>query len=184
MIFPYNPRKATQAVAELVRLNGGSIDLWRMLKLVYLFDRESLLQTGAPITGDELNSLPFGPTPSRIYDNTKSHRPHRFKDAIWRDYLTESSENTVRLLNAEFDSDELSQFDREIIEKVWNEFSQMSFSRLWDYVHALPEYRNPNGSSVLIDPEEILKTGHWTQQEITAADNNAKRDNLLAQING
>lgn len=184
MDFFYNPRKAAQAVAYLVGLNGGSMDLWTMLKLVYLFDRESLVETGAPVTGDALNSMPFGPTPSRIYDNTKTEREDRFKDAVWREYLTESINNIVRLQNAEFRTDELSQFERDLIKQTWEKFGNLSYKELWNLVHSLPEYKDPKGSSQLIPPEEILRVAHWTEEEIENANRDAKRENLLSKICG
>ena len=115
----YNPHKATQAVAYLVSLNGGTMNLWRMLKLIYLFDRESLVQTGSTITGDSLDNLPHGGTPSQIYDNTKSKRDERFKDAVWQEYLTESVNNEVKLKGANFSTSKLSQFERDLIKSTW-----------------------------------------------------------------
>lgn len=182
MDFFYNPRKAAQAVAYLVSLSGGSIDLWTMLKLVYLFDRESLIKTGSPVTGDDLYSLQFGPTPSRIYDNTKTDREDCFKDAVWREYLTESVNNTVHLQNEVFRTDELSQFERDLIRQTWEQFGKLSFKELYDLVHNLPEYKDPKGSRLPIAPEEILRYCHWTEEEIKSAERDAKRENLLNQI--
>lgn len=158
------------------------MDLWRMLKLVYLVDRSSLIESGAPVTGDELNSMQLGPTPSRIYDNTKIDRDERYKDAVWREYLTESIHNTVSLKKPSFETDELSQFERNLIDDTWAKFGKLSFNDLWNYVHGLPEYKDPKGSSLLIAPEEILKKADWTEEEIENAERNAKREKLLNQI--
>jgi uncharacterized phage-associated protein len=182
MEFFYNPRKATQAVAYLVSLSGGSMDLWRMLKLVYLFDRASIIETGASITGDALDSLPFGPTPSRIYDNTKTERDDRHKDRVWREYLTESVNNEVRLQSATFLTSELSQFERDIIKKTWLEYANCPTDELWKIVHSLPEYQNPQGSSLSIDPEQILRAAEWTSEEIENANRNARREKILNQL--
>jgi hypothetical protein len=182
MHFHYNPKKAAQAVAFLVRLNGGQMDLWRMLKLVYLFDRNSLVETGATITGDALDNLPYGGTPSQIYDNTKSHRDPRFKDAAWREYLTESVDNEVKLSNPHFSTDELSEFERDLIRQTWEEFGKLSGKELYKFVHDLPEFTDPAGSSTRIDPEEILRHANWTDEDIDRADRDARREVLLKQI--
>lgn len=182
MDFFYNPRKAAQAVAYLVALSGGTIDLWTMLKLVYLFDRESLIRTGAPVTGDTLYSMPFGPTPSRIYDNTKVHREDRFQDAVWGEYLTESEDNVVRLRTLDFKTDELSQFDRDLIKQTWDRFGRLPFKELFDLVHNLPEYKDPKSSRLPINPEEILIHADWTEEDIENAARDAKREYLLHQI--
>lgn len=182
MVLSYNPKKATQAVAYLVKLDGGQMDLWRMLKLIYLFDRKSLVETGSTITGDALDNLPHGGTPSRIYDNTKSHRDERFKDAVWREYLTESINNEVKLKSANFPTDELSEFERDLIRQIWEEFGNLSSHGLYKIIHNLPEFKNPEGSSSRIDPEEILRHANWTDEEIAIAERDAKRELLLNQI--
>lgn len=178
----YNPKKATQAVAYLVKLSGGRMDLWRMLKLVYLFDRESLVQTGSTVTGDILANLPYGGTPERIYDNTKTQRNERFKDAVWKEYLTESLDNEVRLQHDDFPTDELSEFERGLITKVWQTFGTLSGAKLYTYVHSLPEFKDPAGSSTRIDPEEILRYANWSDEDIARAERDAKRELILNQI--
>jgi hypothetical protein len=182
MVLAYNPRKATQAAAYLVGLNGGRMDLWRMLKLIYLFDRKSLVETGTTITGDALDNLPHGGTPSRIYDNTKSHRDERFKDSVWRDYLTESIDNEVKLNASDFPTDELSEFERGLIRKIWEEFGRLSSPDLYKFIHGLPEFKDPAGSSTRIDPEEILRHAKWTDEDIARAERDAKREVLLNEI--
>lgn len=182
MVIAYNPKKATQAVAYLLSLSGGRMDLWRMLKLIYLFDRKSLVATGTTITGDSLDNLPHGGTPSQIYDNTKSHRNERFKDAVWRQYLTESIDNQIRLQSYHFSTDELSEFERDLIRETWEEFGKLSNGKLYDFVHNLPEFKDPEGSSTRIDPEEILRHANWTEEEIEHAKRDAKRLYILTQI--
>ena len=182
MVLSYNPKKATQAAAYLVSLNGGRMGLWRMLKIIYLFDRRSLVTTGTTITGDALDNLPHGGTPSRIYDNTKKERNPRFKDSVWLEYLTENSANMIGLKKKEFSTGELSEFERDLIRQTWEQFRKLSNSELYKLVHAFPEFKNPNGSSFRIDPEEILRHEGWTDAEIEAAERDAKREQILSQI--
>jgi len=159
------------------------MDLWRMLKLIYLFDRQSLIETGSTVTGDALDNMQHGGTPSQIYDNTKPHRDERYKDAVWREYLSENiGDNEIRLQRSDFTTEELSEFELELISNTWERFHNCSQSALYKYVHKLPEFKDPNGSSFRIDPEEILRCADWTDEEIELAERNAKRDFLLNQI--
>ena len=75
MRFFFDINKATQAAAHLVYLQGGKINLMALIKLLYLADREALLETGYPITGDQMVSMPHGPVLSRIYDEAKWEHP-------------------------------------------------------------------------------------------------------------
>ena len=181
MRFHYNARKAAQAAAYLVRLSGGRMDLWRMLKLLYLSDRESLIKCGTPITADHLSAMPFGPTPSQIYDNTKVDRNPLGKDAVWREFLTENEpgQNEIKLVNADFPTEQLSQFEREIIEQTFKRFGGMSMPALSRYLHGLPEYEDPKGSSLPIDPEDILRHAGWSDEDVRDADRNARREKYL-----
>ncbi len=183
MQFHYDPLKATQAAAYLVSLNGGRMDLWLMLKLLYLSDRASLLERGTPITADRLSSMPLGPTPSRIYDNTKVDRNPLGKDSVWKEYLTENEGgNEIKLINETFSTDRLSQFERETIKQVWEQFSKMPYKALFKFVHELPEYTDPNGSSLSIEPEDILKKAHWSEADIEDVSRNAARERYLRII--
>lgn len=56
--FVFNERKAVQAAAYLLKLNGGRMGSTRLLTLMYLADREMLLRTGRTITGDEMCIVP------------------------------------------------------------------------------------------------------------------------------
>jgi len=181
MQFHYNPRKATQAVAYLVRLNGGRMDMWRMLKLLYLSDRESLIKRGTPITADQLSAMPFGPTPSQIYDNTKADRNPLAKDEVWKEFLTENENgaNEIRLVRENFSTNLMSKFELGVIEETFRQFGGMATATLWKYVHDLPEYQDPNGSSYEIDPEIILKQAGWTDEEVRDAERNAARERYL-----
>jgi uncharacterized phage-associated protein len=181
MHFHYNPRKATQAAAFLVRLNGGRMDMWRMLKLLYLSDRESLIRHGTAITADQLSAMPFGPTPSRIYDNTKADRNPLAKDEVWKEFLTENEngKNEIRLVKEDFSIDLLSRFELCVMEETFRQFGAMATPALWKYVHELPEYEDPKGSSYEIDPETILKNAGWSDEEVRDADRNARREMYL-----
>jgi hypothetical protein len=183
MRFHYNARKATQAAAYLVRLNGGRMDLWRMLKLLYLSDRASLVARGTPITADELASMPLGPTPSQIYDNTKADRNPLGKDSVWKEYLTENQGgNEIRLINDDFPTEQLSQFERGIIQQTWEKFAKMPWPALSEFLHKLPEYTDPKGSSLLINPEDILKNAKWADEDIEDSNRNAARERYLRII--
>jgi uncharacterized phage-associated protein len=43
----------------------------KLLKLMYLADRKSLLETGVPITGDSISALDKGPVLSQTYNRLK-----------------------------------------------------------------------------------------------------------------
>jgi hypothetical protein len=56
--FVFNPKKAAQAAAYLLKLNGGKMDYRRLLTLLYLADRKMLITHGRTITGDQFINVP------------------------------------------------------------------------------------------------------------------------------
>ena len=89
--FVFNIRKASQAAAYLTNLHGGRLNLMVLLKLLYLADRASLLETGYTITGDQMISVQSGPALSRLYDVAKWGAPANPQEAsaVWYGYVTE-----------------------------------------------------------------------------------------------
>lgn len=52
--------KATQAAARLLRNRGGKMSYMKLIKLLYLADREALAQWGRSITTDTYVSMDKG----------------------------------------------------------------------------------------------------------------------------
>lgn len=70
--FAFDFRKALQAAAVLARREPSrTISRMRLLKLLYIADREALKEIGRPITGDRLAALENGPVLSGFYDIVK-----------------------------------------------------------------------------------------------------------------
>ncbi len=68
MRYLFEEKKAAQAAAYLLKLHGEPMKYFVLIKLLYLADRQSLIETGLPITGDKMVSMPHGPVLSQILD--------------------------------------------------------------------------------------------------------------------
>src|SRR5580700_3266295 len=66
MALRFNEAKATQAAAFFLRLRGGQMHYIKLIKLLYLADREALIRWGIPFTTDRHVSMDNGPVTSRI----------------------------------------------------------------------------------------------------------------------
>src|SRR5438477_7194490 len=85
MRFQFNIDKTMQAIATLLRFhNTKEMSYLRMLKLLYIADRESLKETGRPITGDHVVAMAHGPVLSGVFDLIKgAHSEWK----IWADHF-------------------------------------------------------------------------------------------------
>jgi len=72
MFYPFRIEKAIQAASVLLSCESHEwMDYLRLLKLLYIADRESVQETGQPIIGSKLVAMRNGPLHSRIYDLVK-----------------------------------------------------------------------------------------------------------------
>jgi uncharacterized phage-associated protein len=176
MRLPFNESKATQVASRFLVLRGGHMNYLKLIKLLYLLDRAALLKWGRTVTTDRYVSMDQGPVLSRVYDlicdESKPGAP-----AFWRDHISEPINHEVRLLKPAGD-DELSPAEEDLIQEIFEEHGHKNRWALRDFCHALPEWQDPDGSSIPIQIRDILKAGDKTAAEIAGVEN--ELDSLAA----
>ena len=178
----FNERKATQAAAHLLRLRGGRMSYMKLIKLLYLADREALLRWGRTISTDRYVSMDRGPVLSRVLDlATDGEDPGM--PSIWASSITEPSNYEVEL-RGDADDDELSEAEVQLLDQVFAKHGKMSRWELVKFTHTLPEWIDPRGSAIAISYRDILKAGGKSDLEIAAVEEElselAETDLLLA----
>src|SRR6266571_1576771 len=93
MNFPIDGKKATEAVARLLEKSGGEADYLRIVKLVYLADRDSIIRRGVPIVGGSYFSMRCGPAVGEVmnFANRERHAPE------WETYISARKGNALVL---------------------------------------------------------------------------------------
>ncbi len=165
MKFIFDEHKAAQAASLLLDHHGGSMPYIKLIKLLYLADRESLIESGAPITGDRFVSMRFGPVLSRVLDLIKESKPA--ENSVWHSYVARRRYDAV-LIDA-VESDRLSEYEESVLDGIFESFGR---EKEWDVVartHALPEWTDPGRSAIPIEPEDILRYAGYSDEEVQAA---------------
>lgn len=141
----------------------------KLIKLLYLMDRESLRRWGRPVTGDSPVSMPHGPVLSRTYDlmNIGEREDDDHGPTYWGKYISDIGNHEVKLKTAKPGTDDLSEAEIELIEEIFRRFGKMSRWELRDYTHALPEWEDPGQSSAPIPMESLLSVLGKTDLEIS-----------------
>jgi hypothetical protein len=155
----FNTRRAAQVTAYLALKGGGHVNILRATKLIYLADRLSMARRDAPITGDNLVSMPFGPVNSYTYSYMTGAAPVR--QGVWAEYISPRRKHDLWLaqeLTAD-DLDELSRADLRILDETWDTFKDVGDQfDLAEWTHKYcPEWKEPNGSSIPIDYATVYK---------------------------
>lgn len=152
----------------------------KLLKLLYLADRESLFTFGWPITGDNPEALEKGPVLERVYALLKN------ADTKDRDiFLTffNVSDNRISL-KKNFTLDWLSDNNLEILWDICEKYGHLTGKDLSDFTHTLPEWAGEQPMSWKV----ILKKNHKDSMADvyedldTMLDNAPKRDELLEYV--
>jgi uncharacterized phage-associated protein len=154
-----NERKVSQMAAYFLYKRGGRMSHLKLMKLLYLADRESLHLYGLSMTGDCLVSMPHGPVLSmtlNLMDGDVESGPNG-----WESLISAKEQHELSLKNGlQLDTlDELSKADTEILESIWNQFGSMSRWEIRDYTHQhCKEWEDPHGSSRPISFEKLFKS--------------------------
>lgn len=161
MRFIFNDRKAAQAAAHLLARYERPMPYIKLLKMLYLGDRQSLIETGYPITGAQMVSMDHGPVLSEVLDRITWDTG----GSVWSEYISAPSEWHVRLLKAS-DGLELSDYESDLLDRVHDKYGAWDRWDLVRYTHTLPEWTNPDGSALPIDVRVILRESGSSEREI------------------
>lgn len=138
----------------------------KLIKLLYLAEREALSRWGRPITTDNYVSMDNGPVLSqilkRIDDGAAPGEP-----TFWTSHIVPCGDWDV-VLTADPAAGQLSKAEDRVLDEI---FEQHGHRNRWDivsYVHTLPEWQDPAGSAIPIAYRDILKALKKSNEEIGA----------------
>ena len=184
MRLRYRLERATQAAAHLLKLRGGRMSYMKLLKLMYLADREALLRMGRPITYDRYVSMEHGPVLSQTYNLLVSEESPSHQHGYWRQHISEPEHYEVSLRVAEPPVSALSPAQIDVLDHVFREFGARSRWELVDFVHTLPEWEDPHGSSIPIALRDILLAGGMDEESAEAVEQELLAEDALADLIG
>ncbi|MEX2119930.1 MAG: Panacea domain-containing protein [Pirellulales bacterium] len=155
MFLRFEAEKTIQAIGVVLRCHALSIaSKLRILKLLYIADRESLAETGRPILGSRVVAMDHGPLHSQVLDLINGEH---IDEPLFSEHF-EKWGHTVRL-SKDPGVGQLSRYDIEKLQDVCERYSAKSD---WDLTHGIthsfPEWKNnySEGTSKIIPLEDII----------------------------
>ena len=163
---------AQMATFFMVKENGCQIPILKLVKLLYLADRESIDRYDEPISYDKMVSMEHGPVLSRTYDLICGCVGGN--DARqWGAWISNRATNDVVLKKKNISRealDHLSDADIEVLETVWGQFGHMNKWQIRRYTHEhCEEWEDTQGSSWPIDNIRLLLALGRNEQEAKEA---------------
>jgi uncharacterized phage-associated protein len=158
MKYEFDEIKATQASAYLIKKYGGTLNYLKLMKMLYIANRQSLLECGSPIVPDSFVSMKYGPVLSNLYDkiNLSSSKT---ESSFWNEHLKVSNYSITLVKDP--DNGKLSRRSMRIldeIDKQWHEKPPFEIAQWTHDNKNIPEWSNPGDSSIPIAIEKILHT--------------------------
>ncbi len=161
----FNEEKAAQVAGMLLKSGGGKMAYLKLIKLLYFIDREAVLRWGRPVTTDRFVSMPHGPVVSRVCDLIFTGPEEGLPVSPWHQHISRAGRYDVEL-SADTGNSELSKAEERLIDEIFSRHGAKSKWDLRDLSHDLPEWRDPGGSSLPIEIEDILRAEGRTEHEI------------------
>lgn len=159
--YQLNPDKIVQLAAAFIRRAGTSLNYTKLIKLMYLADRRSLIETGMPITGDEMCALPNGPIISYTLNCISGAG-----DEQWDSFFRKDGYDLVMMRDP--GEDLLSPYEMHIVDELHREHLSRNFGAMIEYTHRLPEWRknNPGRSMRPIYTKDVFEAAGKSREEI------------------
>ena len=156
MQLRFHFEKSLQASGVLLRLEEGRMASMRLLKLLYIADREMLAESASSITNDRAHARKHGPVLSRIHDLIRGSGP-RFND--WNQYI-HTQGYAIKLVN-DPGRGQLSRGEIDKLTEVSERYRNKDHWELSDLTHDFPEWKqhwpdDTEGGSYPIPWEDIL----------------------------
>jgi uncharacterized phage-associated protein len=177
--YSFDERKTTQAACHLLGLSGGRSNYMKLIKLLYLADRKAILEDGCPISGDNYVSMDKGPVLSKVYEIIMGKREADY----WQSHIEKRERHDVELIHEDVPIEELSEHETDILDGIYGVYGHLNEWQLVRLCHdMLPEWKDPEGSSVPIDVEYILILNGWYQTDIAGLREEVDAANALESL--
>lgn len=175
--FKLNQLKAIQTVAFLLKQKHKTMtdNYMRLLKLLYIADRESLKEKGRPITGDRFIAMKKGPTLSRLLDLAKQRS---YNSSTWDKYI-ELNGFEITLVQ-DPGNDKLCRYEVDKLKDIWQryqgcgEFDVAEITEEFpEWIQNKPEPPQKVNNIALIDVLEALGRQDWFEAIVEDAQDEA-----------
>lgn len=177
--FRTSLQKKIQAAGVILR-GRGPMDRLRLLKLLYISDRESLQERGVPIVGGLMVAMKHGPLHSEIYDLIKGSHVN---EADWSEAI-ESTGSSVSL-KADPGRLDLSPYEIDKLNEVTEKYGEVDTWELSELTHDFQEWKDSfiKGTSRPIPADKLLKEVGFSDEEIAGVLGNASAHaHMLEQL--
>jgi uncharacterized phage-associated protein len=180
MEFVFKIDKAVQTAAYLIKKNKGKpFSYLSLIKILYLAERQSLIESGEPIFGDDFFAMDYGPVVSNVLNLVRGV----IRDQRWNSYIINAPDCCLEL-KKDPGTGLLCQYEREILDSIFSKFEGMNRWDVVDETHQLPEYikNKPEPGRREWIPLKDIFNGIEKPELLACVIKNMEEDNKLTQF--
>ena len=182
MNFHFHIGKATEVAAAFLEKAGGTLNIMKLVKLVYLLDRLSLDRRSIPVVGGDYLSMRNGPVTSEVLDLINSGRLADEPDTRWDECISDRVNHDIRL---EKHPERLHVSDAELalVDETWAAHGGRDEWQLRDWCHLhCGEWAPLSRGCAPIAVERIGQALGKSPEQIERLKSEAAELNLLDEI--
>lgn len=140
-----NIQKTLQVVSTVLHLHGTKdMSYLRLLKLLYIADRESIGETGQSITGDRVVAMEYGPVLSGVYNLIMKGDTTSWP--LWSEYFRTLGYRIEQI--KELGNGKLSRYEIGKLRELTKRYEDKNEWQMVAITHEFPEWkRNDPGTS-------------------------------------
>lgn len=175
-MFRFNVNKATQAAGVLLEREPDSrTNYMRLLKLLYIADRETLAERGRPITGSPAYAMERGPVLGLVLDLIKSLDPDSEQ---WMKFIRTDHYDVV--LEQKPGNLDLSRAEIRKLQEVSDRYRNDDEWALVKICHELPEFKK---NDPLLENPPAKRKDIPLEDVLDAVGRLKDKDAILSQVN-
>ncbi len=163
----FNEQKTAQLAAYLLQKSDGTLFLIKLIKLIYIADRETFRCLGRPISYDRFVSMEHGPVPSHTYNLTNGAVQG---EGYWSAMIAPRAGHKLSVTDeSEVGFGALSEAELKIADNVFTQYGHVPRFDLVEITHQFEEWNDPRRSSSDITYKSILHAVGFSEEDANNA---------------
>ena len=134
MNFNFNTAKAIETACRLIEKEGQTINVMKLVKLVYLIDRLSIQRRGIPVVGGTYFSMRNGPVTSELLDLVNAGSLWGLPSCDWEKFISDRQNHEVSLAQKPT-YEHLAEAELALIDEVYDQHGARDQWQLRDWCH-------------------------------------------------
>lgn len=145
---------AAQSAAFFIRKSKGSIDYLKLVKLMYLSEREFMKRYDEPLFYDVYINMDHGPAPSYVMKFINGE----LEDRKWSEFVSKRTDTIVQGRKNGARLDRLSEAELGVLDKLWLKFKTYSGYQIaaWTHDHCR-EWQDPKGKPRSLSHQTVFR---------------------------